>query len=82
MQRSIVIREDVDVILDCSRVVERLDSDNPSVPTVTIMVTWFIQRLNTDLESLGAEEPLLESSLPLDESITQYVTRLHCIMCC
>ena len=76
MQRSIVIREDVDVILDCSRVVERLDSDNPIVPTVSIMVTWFIQRLDTDLETLGAEEPLLESSLPLDESITQYVTIL------
>ena len=73
MQRSIIIREGVDVILDCSRVVERLESDN----VLDIMVTWFIQRLDTDLESLGAEEPLLESSLPLDESITQYVTRLH-----
>ena len=41
------------------------------------MVTWFIQRLNTDLETLAAEEPLGESSLPLDETITQYVTRLH-----
>ena len=73
MQRSIIIREGVDVILDCSRVVERLESDN----VLDIMVTWFIQRLDTDLETLGAEEPLLESSLPLDESITQYVTRLH-----
>ena len=73
MQRSIIIREGVDVILDCNRVVERLESDN----VLDIMVTWFIQRLDTDLESLGAEEPLLESSLPLDESITQYVTRLH-----
>ena len=72
MQRSIVIREGVDVILDCSRVVERLESDN----VLNVMVTWFIQRLDTDLETLGAEEPLLESSLPLDESITQYVTRL------
>ena len=73
MQRSIIIREGVDVILDCNRVVERLESDN----VLDIMVTWFIQRLDTDLESLGAEEPLLESSLPLDESITRYVTRLH-----
>ena len=73
MQRSIIIREGVDVILDCNRVVERLESDN----VLDIMVTWFIQRLDTDLESLGAEEPLLESSLPLDETITQYVTRLH-----
>ena len=73
MQRSIIIREGVDVILDCNRVVERLESDN----VLDIMVTWFIQRLDTDLESLSAEEPLLESSLPLDETITQYVTRLH-----
>ena len=57
--------------------VQSLESDNVS----DIMVTWFIQRLNTDLETLGAEEPLLESSLPLDETITQYVTRLHWIMC-
>ena len=76
MQRSIVIREDVDVILDCIRVVERLNSDNV-VPINSIMVTWFIQRLNTDLETLAVEEPLGESSLPLDETITQYVTRLH-----
>ena len=73
MQRSIVIREDVDVILDCSLVVQSLESDN----VLNVTVTWFIQRLDTDLETLGAEEPLLESSLPLDESITQYVTRLH-----
>ena len=65
------------MILDCSRVVERLDSDNVLVPISTLMVTWFIQRLDTDLETLAAEEPLGESSLPLDETITQYVTRLH-----
>ena len=65
------------MILDCSLVVERLDSDNPLVPLNTIMVTWFIQRLDTDLETLGAEKPLDESSLPLHETITQYVTRLH-----
>ena len=75
MQRSITIREDVDVILDCSLVVERLDSDNPLVSTSTIMVTWFIQRLDIDLKTLGAEKPLG------DEIITQYVTRLHLITC-
>ena len=74
MQRSIIIREGVDVILDCSRVVERLDSDNVLVPLQSIMVTWFIQRLDTDLVTLGNEKPLGGSSLPLDETITQYVT--------
>ena len=74
MKRTIVIREGVDVILDCSRVVERLDSDNILISINTIMVTWFIQRLHADLETLAAE-------VPLDERITQYVTRLHLIMC-
>ena len=64
------------MILDCSRVVDRLDSDNVLVPINTIMVTWFIQRLNTDLETLGTEDPVVESSLPLDPTITQYVTIL------
>ena len=76
-QRSIIIRENVDVILDCTRVVERLHSDNVLVPINTTMVTWFIQRLDTDLQTLVAEETLGESSLPLDETLTQYVTRLH-----
>ena len=77
MQRSIVIREDVDVILDCSRVVERLVNDT-LVEINTTMVTWFIRRLDTDLETLATEQRLVESSLPLVESsITQYVTRLH-----
>ena len=81
MQRSIIIREDVDVILDCTRVVDRLHSDNVLVPINTIMVTWFIQRLNTDLETLGAEDPVVESSLPLDPTLTQYVTSL-CYSAC
>ena len=81
MERSITIREGVDVILNCSLVVERLDSDNPLVPLVSIMVTWFIQKLDTDLVTLGGEEPLSESSPPFTEGATRYVTRLHLIMC-
>ena len=76
MKRAIIIREGVDVILDCSHVVEKLDSDNLLVPPESIWVTWFIQRLNTDLETLGDEELLDESPLPLDETITQYVARI------
>ena len=61
------------MILDCTRLVERLDSDNP---LESIMVTWFIERYSDDLVFLDPEEPIVESSLPLDPTNTQYVTGL------
>ena len=68
-QRVIMIQEYVEVTLDCTKILEQFNFQQPNVT-----VYWNIRRLLNDLMTLGSEGPLLESSLPLDSKNTQYVS--------
>ena len=72
-QRVLRIREEVDVTIDCTRVVESLINNNQPVNISELSLTWYLKQLSSDLMTFEQEERVAETPPPITPDQPAYV---------